>query len=157
MNSPASVWLRRIYTLLMVLLAFTGFSQMPITKRYFIADLPGMGWSADFYFVNEFHYVLAAVFLAVVCYMAAMYVVRWRWNWRLSVSGRIRVGLLALIVVSGIFRVLKNEPDVFLGPKFVFTIDMVHLGAVILLGITALGALAAGARAYLQRKGVWDS
>ncbi len=157
MNKLVPSWLRRVYVFLVFLLAFTGFSQMPLTKRYYLADLPGLGWSADFYFLNELHYVLAALFLGVVCYLASMYVIRWRSTYRLGSSGWLRVGLLALITVSGVFRVLKNEPDVFLGPVAVFVIDMVHLGAVILLGVVAVGVLFAGRPSYLKRKqGFWE-
>ena len=28
-------------------LTLTGFGQMPIFKRYYIADIPGLGWLAD--------------------------------------------------------------------------------------------------------------
>lgn len=147
-----SSWLRRVYGLLVFLLLFTGFSQMPLSKRYFVADLPGLGWSADFYFVNEFHYVLGALFLGLLSYFAAMYLARWRRSFRLSFSGWLRVVILAVIALSGVFRVLKNDPDVFLGPVTVFVVDMVHLGAVMILGAVVLGVVLAGRPAYLARR-----
>jgi hypothetical protein len=36
--------LRWVYILTLFAMALTGFGQMPIFKRYYISDIPGMGW-----------------------------------------------------------------------------------------------------------------
>ncbi len=44
-----SPWIRRAFTLTLFFSALTGFAQMPIFKRYYVADLPGLGWLAEYY------------------------------------------------------------------------------------------------------------
>jgi len=46
-------------------MALSGFGQMPIFKRYYIADLTGLGWLAQFYVTHYFHYAGAAALLAI--------------------------------------------------------------------------------------------
>jgi len=53
--SPLLAWL---YRLAAVLVLFTGFCNMPIAKRYYISDLPGLGWSGDFFLNVQVHYLL---------------------------------------------------------------------------------------------------
>ena len=74
----ASRALRRAYVLTFVFMAFTGSGQMPIFARYYIADLPGMAWSADFYLTHYFHYLGACLFLALLAYAALDYILSGR-------------------------------------------------------------------------------
>ena len=48
---------RYFYLLTVLLLTLTGFGQMPIFKRYYIADIPGFGWLAQFYVTHYIHYL----------------------------------------------------------------------------------------------------
>lgn len=50
------------------ILLFTGFGQMPLYKRYKIADLPGMAWSADYSITVYIHYIAALVLIFAVAY-----------------------------------------------------------------------------------------
>lgn len=36
-----------LYGFVFVVMAFTGFGEMPIYNRYYISDVPGMGWTSD--------------------------------------------------------------------------------------------------------------
>lgn len=45
-----------------IMLIFSGFGQMPMYRRYGIAQLPGLGWSGDFAVTLPLHYI-AAMFL----------------------------------------------------------------------------------------------
>lgn len=49
-------------------LIFSGIGQMPVYKRYMVADLPGMAWSADYRVTLLLHYLGAALLLGVVAY-----------------------------------------------------------------------------------------
>lgn len=51
-----------------LVLFFSGFGQMPIYKRYFVDQLPGMGWSSDFYITLNLHYYAAIVLIFVSIY-----------------------------------------------------------------------------------------
>lgn len=129
-NSPASGnrFLGRVYLLLMALMALTGFGQMPIFKRYYIADIPGLGWLADFYFTHILHYIGAMALLAIFAYFITGFLLQGRKTNRLTASAFTRILLLAGLVATGIFRVFKNLPDVTFSPGFTLFIDIAHLG-----------------------------
>ncbi|MCF8061035.1 MAG: FeS-binding protein [Deltaproteobacteria bacterium] len=119
-------------------MAFTGLGQMPIFKRYYIADIPGLGWSADFFLTHLLHYLGAILVLALFGYMAAEYALSIRKRYVLTGAGWIRVLLLAGIVGTGVVRVLKNLPDVSFSPAFTMLVDIAHLGLMMLFLAAAL-------------------
>ncbi len=51
-----------------IVLLFTGLGCLPLYKRYYITDLPGFGWTADFYNVTVVHYIASIVFLSAVVF-----------------------------------------------------------------------------------------
>ncbi|MDJ0667751.1 MAG: hypothetical protein QNJ61_10750, partial [Desulfobacterales bacterium] len=57
--------MRAIYLTLLVFMGLSGFGQMPIFKRYYIADLPGLGWLAQFYTTHYIHYLGAILLLGI--------------------------------------------------------------------------------------------
>ncbi|MBW2050308.1 MAG: hypothetical protein JRJ09_17530, partial [Deltaproteobacteria bacterium] len=57
--------IKTLYILTFIVMAFTGFGQMPIFKRYYISDIPGMAWSADFYATHYIHYMGAILLLGL--------------------------------------------------------------------------------------------
>jgi len=120
--------LKRLYIAIMVVMGFTGFGQMPIFKRYYIADIPGLGWSAKFYTTHYIHYIGAILLLVLIAYFVADYLLTGRKQFSITHSAYVRMALLAAIVVTGIFRVLKNLPDVVFSPGFTLFIDISHLG-----------------------------
>jgi len=125
---PELRWLKLAYLFLLYLMGLTGFAQMPIFKRYYIADLPGLGWLAQFYTTHTLHYIGAILLLALVVYAGTVYVSVLRKRYHLTWSTDVRIVLLAAIVITGIFRVLKNLPDVVFSPGFTMFIDISHLG-----------------------------
>jgi hypothetical protein len=130
--------LRWVYILTLFAMALTGFGQMPIFKRYYISDIPGMGWSAKFYVTHYIHY-LGAVFLVVLlAYFIVDYFLSGRKEFSLTSSAYVRIALLGGIVITGVFRVLKNLPDVVFSPGFTLSIDISHLCFMLLYLLTAL-------------------
>ena len=127
-----------LFILTFVVMAFTGFGQMPIFKRYYVSDIPGMGWSADFYLTHYIHYLGALFLLALFAYAIADYLLTGRKHYRLTATAYIRLLLLAGIVGTGIFRVLKNMPEVLFSPAFTLAIDISHLGFMMLYLFSAL-------------------
>jgi len=121
-------WLKRFYILLFTVMAFTGFGQMPIFKRYYISDIPGLGWSANFYTTHYIHYLGAVFLLGLIVYWIVDYFTTGRSEFKLTGTAYIRIVLLGGIVITGIFRVLKNLPDVVFSPGFTLFIDISHLG-----------------------------
>ncbi|MBW1705935.1 MAG: FeS-binding protein [Deltaproteobacteria bacterium] len=119
-------------------MAFTGFGQMPIFKRYYVSDIPGMGWSADFYLTHYIHYIGAIFLLALIAYVIIDYIFSGRKEFRLTSSAYVRIALLGGVVITGIFRVFKNLPDVVFSPGFTLFIDISHLCFMMLYLLTAL-------------------
>ena len=130
--------LKWIYILTFIVMAFTGFGQMPIFKRYYISDIPGMGWSADFYMTHYIHYIGAIFLFALIAYAVTTFFIDTRKNFKLTGAAYVRIALLGAIVVTGIFRVLKNLPDVVFSPDFTLFVDISHLGFMMLYLLAAL-------------------
>ncbi len=138
--------LRWGYVLTMIVLGFTGFGQMPIFKRYYISDIPGMAWSADFYVTHTIHYLLAMILLGLLAYFISDYFLSGRKTFHLTSSAYLKIFLLAGIVITGVFRVLKNLPDVSFSPGFTLFIDISHLGLVMVYIFAAIFFLFTGAK-----------
>jgi len=49
-------------------MAFTGFGQLPLYNRYYLSDMPGMGWSSDYALTHILYYLFAIFFLAFFTY-----------------------------------------------------------------------------------------
>ena len=129
---------RRLYLFVLVGMAFTGFGQMPIFGRYYVSEIPLMGWAADFYVTHSLHYLGAIVLLTLFAYAVSHYLLIGKNDSRLTASAYVRLALLGGLVATGIFRVLKNLPDVTFSPGFTLFIDLAHLGFMMLFGVAAL-------------------
>jgi len=128
---------RYVYLVNVFFLTLTGFGQMPIFKRYYIADIPGFGWLAQFYATHYIHYVGAVLILALVSYMIIDYLVLQKKSIRLTASGFVRGAILAGILVSGIFLVFRNLAGSRFAPEFIIFLDLAHLGLVMTFLIAA--------------------
>lgn len=128
----------RVYIATFILMAFSGFGQMPIFKRYYLSDVPGMGWSADFYLTHYIHYIGAIFLLGLFAYVIMDFILSGRKEFSLTSSAYVRISILGGIVITGVFRVLKNLPDVVFSPDFTLFIDISHLGFMMLYLLTAI-------------------
>jgi hypothetical protein len=133
--------LRWLYLTTTFFLVLTGFGQMPIFKRYYIADIPGLGWLAEFFVTHYIHYLGAIVLLALIAYLAADYLILKRNSRRLTASGYIRLVLLAGILVSGGLLVIRNLTGTHFSPGLVIFLDITHLGLVMVLLFVGLYCL----------------
>jgi hypothetical protein len=123
-----TVWV--VYLATVFMLTLTGFAQMPIFKRYYIADIPGLGWLAQFYVTHLLHYIGAIVLLALLAYVVAHYLMVLRRNWRITASGYVRVLFLGGILATGIPRVIKNFEGYYLSSGMIIFLDLLHLAMV---------------------------
>ena len=143
--SKTSFWY--FYFVSIVMLAFTGFGQMPLYKRYYIADIPGMAWSADFYTTHLLHYIFSILLFGIVSYAVFNYLLVNRKSAALTTSGYVRVVLIAGLMVSGLLLVTYN----FAGMSF-----PVWAAAVLLLGHMAFAmALIVTGIVVMIRKKPW--
>ncbi len=143
-----SRWSRYAFNFLLFAAALTGFAQMPIFKRYYIADLPGLGWLTDFYFTHTLHYLSAMALIALGVYLFSNYLLLRRRFHRISVSGYLRGGLLFLIVATGILLVFRNLPGYRYAPNLIVALNLAHLGLVLLFLISALAGRVLKKRQY---------
>ncbi|WP_243545521.1 4Fe-4S ferredoxin [Pseudodesulfovibrio tunisiensis] len=143
-------WISRLYVFAMTVLGVTGLAQMPLARRYYISDLPGLGWLADFFMVHKVHYVAAAALLFVVGLVVANWLSRWKGRLGITPMGKVRLVLLAGLILTGGLRVTRNLPDVFYSPEFVILFDWTHLLLAMLIGVAALVALVRGRSAYAE-------
>lgn len=134
--------LKKIFTRLpgitLGMLAITGFAQMPIFKRYYIADIPGFGWLAKFYVTHYMHYLLATLLLGLLAYQV---VDGWLTKgnasqYRLPVKAQWVI--LGGLVITGIMLVIRNLPGYHFSPGTVVALDLIHLGLTILLAVSAV-------------------
>jgi len=140
------------WTVSCLALAVTGAGQMPIFKRYYIADLPGMAWTADFFLLHTLHYLAAAVFLALA---AAWLGARLAGTGagRLTSTGFMRVLAVVALAVTGGLRVAKNMRGVWLDPDLLMFVDWLHLVAALALGMLVLWAMRRGREPYAEPRG----
>lgn len=133
---------RRLWIALCLALGFTGAGQMPIFKRYYLADLPGMAWTADYMLLHTAHTLLAAVFLAWAGARAGAWLVR---RERVAPLGAWRVAVVAGLAATGLARVVKNLSGVWLPPDLVLAVDWTHLALALAFGALGAAALLRGA------------
>ena len=119
---------RYVYLLAVLFLTLTGFGQMPIFKRYYIADIPGFGWLAQFYVTHYIHYLGAILILGLVSYIIIDYLILQKKSIRLSPSGCVRGAILVGILLSGILLVFRNLTGSRFSPEFIVFLDITHLG-----------------------------
>lgn len=128
-----SRWSRILYTLTLFFMALTGFGQMPIYNRYYMSDVPGLGWLADFYITRNVHYIGAVILLGLAFYAAFDFILTKRQQVNLSASGWLRAVLLTAIVISGALIVIKNFPYVHFSDGLIIGLDLLHLAGVMAL------------------------
>ncbi|WP_353120204.1 4Fe-4S dicluster domain-containing protein [Nitratidesulfovibrio sp.] len=146
-------------------LGVTGMAQMPIAARYGIAAVPGLAWTADFYFTHLLHYGAAAVLLALGAWLtvracagprSARLFTAQRLStpyrhpalYHLTGGGTLRLWLVAALIVTGAMRVGKNLPGFDWGPTLTMYLDWTHLGLAGLLGIVSLVLALTGRSAW---------
>jgi len=127
-----------LYLVSGIMLAFTGFGQMPLYKRYYIADIPGMAWSADFYITHLLHYIFSILLFGIVGYVVFNHLLTGRKNVALTTSGYVRSVIIAGLMVSGILLVTYNFSGVSLPIWAATTLLFTHMGFAMALIVTGL-------------------
>ena len=144
-------YFKPLYLFLLFAMGLTGFAQMPIFKRYYIADIPGLGWLADFYTTHYLHYMGAIILLGFFAYAVVVYFGMMRKQFLLTRAAYVRIAILLLIIVTGIFRVLKNLPEIVFSPTFTMIIDISHLIFMMFLMVFGIGFMMAKKRWVVEK------
>jgi hypothetical protein len=136
---------KTIYPITLFVITLTGFAQMPIFKRYYIADIPGLGWLDEFYVTHYLHYLSAAVLLAVVFDGLTGYLLMFRKQYRITISGLVRGVLLFCLALTGALMVVKNLSGYWLfSQQATIMMDILHIALTVFYLCAALWALVSG-------------
>jgi hypothetical protein len=133
--------MRWLYLTTTFLLVLTGFGQMPIFKRYYVADIPGLGWLAEFFVTHYMHYLGAIVLLALAAYILTDHLILKRNSRRLTISGYVRMAVLSGILISGGLLVIRNLTGTTFTPAYIIVADITHLGLVMVFLFVSLYCL----------------
>ena len=127
---------RYFYLITVFFLTLTGFGNMPIFKRYYIADIPGLGWLAEYYITLYIHYLFAILLIGITTFLIIDYLLTKRKSIKITLSGYIRGGVVAGLITTGILLVLRNLELSGFAPGFIIFLYLCHLTLVMVL-ITA--------------------
>ncbi len=122
-----------IYGITLFFITLSGFGQMPVFKRYYIADIPGLGWLAQFYVTHIIHYIAAIVLMAFVIYILFDFIFRGAKMDSVTGTGYCKIAILAGLIVTGVLMVVKNLPNIYFGHTAVIVLDLAHLGLCMIL------------------------
>ena len=129
MNSINKIDYRTIkwlFALTITAMAISGFGQMPIFKRYYIADIPGLSWTADYYITHNIHYTGAVVLLSLSAYLLTEYFLSMRKKIYITVPGYIIIFSLSGLILSGVFKVISNQKGIYFGKTALLSLDLLH-------------------------------
>lgn len=142
MSTKFGPFLKVLYGVAVITALFTGFGNMPLYGRYYVADFPGLGWSGNFFLNVNVHILAGSVLLAVAVYaLTASLLIRRPPVDRLSFLGKTRAILLALTLATGAVMVAKNLPAVHLPMTALIAFNFLHMGAAVLFMLAALISL----------------
>ncbi|WP_457551602.1 hypothetical protein [Desulfobacula sp.] len=130
-----------IYGVTLFFITLSGFGQMPIFKRYYIADIPGLGWLAQFYVTHIIHYVAAIVLLTLVMYLLFDFIFNGSGFSKITGTGYFKIVILAGLIVTGSLMVIKNLPDIYFGHITIIVLDLSHLSFCMILLFGSLYSL----------------
>ena len=127
-----------LYLVSVIMLAFTGFGQMPLYKRYYVADIPGMAWSADFYITHLMHYIFSIILFGIASYAVFNHILINKKRAVLTTSGYVRAVIVAGLLVSGLLLVTYNFAGVSLPMWAAATLLFTHMGFAMALIVAGL-------------------
>ncbi len=124
---------RYLYLFTLFFLTLSGFGQMPIFKRYYIADIPGLGWLAQFYVTHYIHYLGAILLLGLCAFYVTQYLMIDQKQRQLTFTGYFNTVLLVGLIVTGLLLVVKNFTFFHFPNALIIILDLMHLSLVMLL------------------------
>lgn len=113
-------------------LTLSGFAQMPIFKRYYVADIPGLGWLAQFYVTHIIHYFFAAVFIAYITFAVFDYFLS-REKGLSGPAAYLKWAAFIGLLVTGVLMVIKNFQGTPFSHAAIIGLDILHLGSCMLM------------------------
>jgi hypothetical protein len=124
----SSKFIKRFSIFLITIMALTGAGQMPIFKRYYIADIPGLGWTGNYYTTHVMHYTGAVLLIALAVYLSAEYYLKHKSSLSISKAGWVKLIVLSGLFLSGILKVISSQKGVYFGKTTLISLDLIHTG-----------------------------
>lgn len=143
MEKTSTRWLLWLYGTAAIISLFTGFGNMPLWGRYYIADIPGLGWSGNFYFNLQVHLLIGAVLLSLAVVFLIAHIYTRRDGARLSPSGGVRATLLVLALLSGLLLAVRNLSGIRFPFEFQVGLVFFHMGAAVAFMIASITCVVA--------------
>ncbi len=144
--------MRYLYLITIFFLVPTGFGQMPIFKRYYIADIPGLGWLAKFFVTHYMHYLFAVLLLGITAFIITGYFLTNRKKIKITPSGYIRGAVLFGLVITGVLLVIRNLAGSSFPPGLIIFLDLSHISLVMIFLLTGLYCLIFKKKWYLKKR-----
>jgi len=117
-----------VYGFILGMLVLTGFAQMPIFKRYYIADIPGLAWLGNFYATHWMHYLFAALLIGYTTFLATTHLLsKGKWRSIQAAAGSMHFWILSGLILTGGLLVVRNLPNMHFPATFIILIDLSHL------------------------------
>lgn len=117
----------KIYLVILFFMTLSGFSQMPIFKRYYIADIPGFGWLAQFYVTHMIHYIFAGLLIGFTTYVFFDFILSKTRFKKISSTGFMKIWIIAGLMITGLVLVVKNLSGIYMGHSMIIFLDISHL------------------------------
>lgn len=134
-------WLRWLFGLAAALALFTGFGNMPLYGRYYVADWPGFGWTGDFIANVKVHYLAGTVLLGIGIYLMFVRILLRSRGVRLTWLGVWQSLSLWLAMLSGLIMAAKNLPEVRMDLPLLVAMNFTHMGTAMLFALVAVISL----------------
>ena len=122
-----TIVLKVIYFLSILFLVISGFGQMPVFKRYYIADIPGLEWLAQFYTTHIIHYVAAMVLIGLVFYIIFDNIFSRDKALTITSSVYAKIAMILVLMTTGVLMMIKNFTGTPFPPNFIIFLDLTHL------------------------------
>ncbi len=116
-----------IYGITFFFITLSGFAQMPIFKRYYIADIPGLGWLANFYITHLMHYIFAGIFIGLVVYSIIDFIAFKMSFGQIAKDMIIRIIIFSGLILTGSLLVIKNFSGTPFPNGMIITLNLLHL------------------------------
>ncbi|MCK5313087.1 MAG: hypothetical protein KAJ62_13305 [Desulfobacteraceae bacterium] len=134
---PAYKTRKLIYSITLFFITVSGFAQMPIFKRYYIADIPGFGWLAQYYVTHVMHYIAAGVIIALAVYIVLDFIFNSANYNKLIFTDYFKIFIIAGLIISGSLMVYKNLSDIYFNHNLIIALDILHISlCMMLLGVS---------------------
>ncbi len=142
MKDRLSLSLKWVYLAALCVGIFTGFGNMPLWRRYYIADIPGFYWTRNFIINVNVHYVAGSILLFISLYFLTTYLLMKKNGLALTGCGKTCAALMGMALLTGLIMALKCFPGINYPMKLLIFFNLAHLGSTCLFMFSALSCAA---------------